>query len=136
MLNTFPSLLVYGFYAPTLLRLGLVAVFIWLAWRTWQKRTAWRHATLPIIGSQSWIPTLAVIAEVALGAMFFFGWHTQIAAVLGILAALKYFIYARWWPRALEVYFPISAGTAFLILVICVSLLLSGAGAVAYDLPL
>jgi len=136
MLNVFPSLLTYTFFAPTLLRLGVALILLWSAWQALRHRH--RRAALPfhIFENAPWIPYVAALAEAALAAMFIAGWYTQIAALLGIAGALKYAIYRRWWPSALEVYFPISPGAAFLMFVICLSLLISGAGAVAFDLPL
>ena len=68
--------------------------------------------------------------------MFLAGWYTQIAAILGILGMLKYAAYRRWWPQALAEYFPIGPLSAFLIAMICLSLLISSPGAFAQDLPL
>lgn len=136
MLNTFPALLTYGFFAPTLLRLGVAALFAWSAWMAYKNRNHFRGVKLPFVEAKPWMPVFAALAELALAAMFLTGWHTQIAAILGILAAIKYAIYRRWWPGALGLYFPLSPGAVFLVLIICLSLLLSGAGAMAFDLPL
>jgi uncharacterized membrane protein YphA (DoxX/SURF4 family) len=136
MYTLFPSLLVYSYYAPAVLRLGVAVVFAYSAWRAWSGRRNWAHAPLPIIGPRSWMPAVAAVLEFALAAMFFFGWNTQIAAILGIIGAVKYWAYRQWWPRALNAYFPISTGAAFLIAIICLSLLMTGAGAFGQDLPL
>src|SRR5581483_5512105 len=135
MLNPFPQLLVYGFFAPTIVRVAVALVFAYLGWRTWRRARHLGGVPLPIIGAQSWLPYVAALAEWALAAMFFVGWYTQIAALLGLVGVLKYFIYWKWWRRAQFEYVPFSATTVLLVGAICLSLLLSGAGAHAFELP-
>ena len=53
-------------------------------------------------------------------------------ALLGALIALKSSVWGHRYPR----YFVLSRVTSLLLLVVCISLLLSGAGALAFDLPL
>jgi len=136
MLNTFPRLLDLGFFAPTLLRLAVALMLAWSAMHAWRNRRAHPHMPLPMLYNQPWIPALAAVVELLLAAMFFCGWHTQIAALIGIAGVIKYAVYRRWWPEALAVYFPLSPGAAFFMFFICLSLLISGAGAFAFDLPL
>jgi hypothetical protein len=136
MLNPFPSFLLFSFFAPTLLRLGLACVLGYMALYTWRRAGHLAQVPLPLIGAQSWAPYLASVAEAALGLMFLVGWYTQIAAILGLLGMLKYVAYRLWWPKVLGEYFPFTGVAALLFAVMCLSLLLSGAGALAYDLPL
>lgn len=136
MLNPFPDLLVLGFFAPTVLRVAIACVFACIAWRTWSKADHLGRVALPFIGARAWAPYLAGSAETLLAFMFLVGWYTQIAALIGILGTIKYVCYKLWWPRMLEEYYPMAPWTVFLMSAICLSLLLSGAGALALDLPL
>jgi len=137
MLNTFPLLLVFGFFAPTVLRITMALLFIYMGMVTWQRREEISRTQLPLIHqSLGWVAPLAAIAEFALAAMFLFGWHTQIAALLGIATALKFAVYRKFWPDAARAFFPLSVGTGWMLFAISISLLLSGAGALALDLPL
>jgi uncharacterized membrane protein YphA (DoxX/SURF4 family) len=136
MLNPFPSLLTYAFFAPALLRLGLVCVFGYVAVRTWRRAAHLSRVPLPLIGAQAWAPYAAAIAEAALGLMFLAGWYTQIAAILGILGMIKYAAYRVWRPEVMREYFPLSGSAALLVALVCLSLLLTGAGAWALDVPL
>jgi uncharacterized membrane protein YphA (DoxX/SURF4 family) len=135
MLNVFPSLL-YPFFAPLILRVAVGLVFVWLGVRTWRRAGRLAGVVLPIIGKQAWAPYVAGLFEIALGLMFLAGWYTQVAAILGIVGMIKYAIYHKWWPHVMEEYLPVSPLAIILIAVICLSLLVSGAGALAQDLPL
>lgn len=132
MLNPFPGLLVYGFFAPTLLRLAVAVVFAWAAWSQWSHRKELGHVRFPLVGGGAWVVWLTLLVEILAALGLFFGYYTQWAAILGALLALKYAVWDHRYPK----FFPLSRAAALLILVICLSLLLSGAGALAYDLPL
>ncbi len=135
MLNTFPSVL-YPFLAPLLLRLVVGLVFVGIGVRTWRKSRHLATVAVPVVGAQAWVPYLAGLLEIALGLMFIAGWYTQIAAIIGLLGTIKYAVYYKWRPHMLEEFYPISPLAAVLIGAICFSLLISGAGALAQDLPL
>ncbi len=137
MLNIFPHLLVLGFFAPTLLRIGVAGVLLYMAFFYIAHREQIGRASLPFIGARgevfAWLSALAVGI---LGLMLLFGYYTQVAALLTALALPKYFIYRRYWPQLLPLFFPLSRATYLLLCIICLSLLVSGAGALAFDLPL
>ena len=137
MLNTFPHLLVLGFYAPTLLRIAAAGVLFYLAYFYITHREEIGRAPFPFVGSLG--PRIAwFIAAVAglIGAGLFFGYYTQIMALLGMAGMLKYVVYRRFFPHLMALRFPLSTSTMLLFFIICLSLLISGAGALAYDLPL
>jgi len=136
MLNPFPQLLVFGIFAPTLLRVVIAIIFAYVGLHTWRRAAHLAHVRLPIVGAQAWVPYVAGLAELALAAMFLVGWYTQIAALLGIAGMIKYAMYRRWWPQAGAEYLPFSSGVAILVSIICLSLLLSGAGQPAFDVYL
>lgn len=134
MLNPFPHLFVFSFFAPTLLRLAVACVFAYMAVRFFKTRVAFSKTALPIIGVPGVIPTyVLVVAYAIIAAMFFFGWYTQIAAIAGCIAMLKH----AWFADGQHLtYSPRSRSTYVLAAIICLSLLVTGAGAYAMDLPL
>ncbi len=132
MLNTFPDLLALGFFAPTLLRIAASLAFLFGAHIQYKRLAELEKISFPIVGAGAWIIWLSIIAHAAIGAMLFFGYYTQIAALLGIAGSIKGLIYAKRYPRV----FALCRADYFFVLVICLSLLVSGAGAFAFDLPL
>ena len=134
MLNPFPELLVFGFFAPTILRIAAATIFIYVAYMQTQHREAMAKIPFPIIGTSFGMGVVwfAVAVELALAGALIAGYYTQIAAIVGAIAAVKYFVFGKRWPT----FSSISRGTSALLFIILVSLLLSGAGALAYDLPL
>lgn len=132
MLNTWPHLLTYSFFAPTLLRLVAAGVFLYGAHFLWTHRARIAHVRLPIIGHASWMGGAGAVAHLVIAGMLGTGYYTQIAALLGGLGAIKGYIYAKRYPEV----FPFARSTYVLLAVILLSLLLTGAGALAYDLPL
>ncbi len=132
MLNTFPDLLSLGFFAPTLLRVAVALAFLFGAYIQYQRINELSQIRFPIIGwGARWI-WLSIIAHAAIGLMLLFGYYTQIAAILGALGSIKGLVYAKKYPRV----FALCRLDYLFVLVICLSLLVSGAGAFAFDLPL
>ncbi len=132
MLNPFPDLLTYGFFAPTLLRFVAAVVFVWIAYYQWRHRDELAKLRFPLIGSGAWIVWVTIILEVITAAGLLFGYQAQYVAILGALFGLKYFV---WGPHYQSI-FPLSRVASAMLFVICLSLLLSGAGAWAFDLRL
>ena len=85
-----------------------------------------------IIGAGMWIPVLTALVELIVGGALIAGAYTQLAAIAGAMLALKYFIWKRRYPH----FFPLSRSASALLFVICLSLIVTGAGAFAMDLPL
>lgn len=132
MFNTFPDLLVYTFFAPLLLRVSVAMLFFYLAYNALVHRRAVANLSFPIIGGGGWAPWVAVVVYGAIATSLLLGIYTQIAALLGISALLK----VHFFERAYPVLAPISRGTRFFAIVVLCTLLLTGAGALAFDLPL
>jgi len=134
MLNPFPDLLVYSLLAPLILRVIVGYIFIdlgMLAFKTERERWFISLKTLNIPS-----PTLAVkilgIIEIVGGIMLIVGFYTQVAAlVLGLLTLAEAQVEYRD-PAILKRSFVFYV----MLLGILLSLLLSGAGAFAIDLPL
>lgn len=132
MLNPFPDLLVLSFFAPTILRLMLALVFLGGAYAQWRRTEELAQLRLPLIGGGAWVVRLSIAAHLAIGVMFLFGYYTQIAALGGLVAGLKGIVWATRYPR----FFPLRRLEYVFILAISLSLLISGAGGFAFDLPL
>ena len=132
MLTPFPGLLVFSFFAPTLIRVGAACLFAYLAYSHYTHREEIGKMHFPVVGRGEWIAWLAVIVEAGTALALFLGYYTQYAAIVGALMALKQIVWGRKYPH----FFIISRSTSFLLLVITLSLLLTGAGAFAFDLPL
>ena len=132
MLNPFPDLLTYSFFAPTIVRMAAALIFFHLAYYHSQNKNSLAIISFPIVGSGVWIVLLMASAEAIVGAGLFFGYVIQISAAVGAAIALKYFVLHTKFPQ----FFVLSRATTLLLFAMCVSLALSGAGAVAFDLPL
>lgn len=130
MLNPFPSLLIYGFFVPTFLRVVVAGYFVYIGYFAIHERRRLAQLSFPIVGRPPmWLLYIA-IAILGVDAVFLFiGLGTQWAALVGALLSIKQMVLERQF-NAL----PRSAG--LLLFIICLSLLFSGAGALAFDLPL
>ncbi|MEA1929520.1 MAG: hypothetical protein U9M92_01360 [Patescibacteria group bacterium] len=125
MLNLFPDLLTYGFFAPAFLRLVLGLSFIYFGYRTLGSKA-------PAAESSAIYKILGLIEFLA-GLMILFGTWTQGAAlVLIVLLLLNLFGFLK---NLLPVTAPALA-YQLLVLGALLSLLLTGAGAFAFDIPL
>ena len=132
MLNPFPGLLDFVFFAPTLLRIAAAACFFFIAYAQWIRRDELAHTVYPLIGKAPWLAPASVVAHALIGLMLLAGWYTQFAALIGLAASFKAILFAKTLPR----FVPLCRGEYILLMVILASLMLSGAGALAYDLPL
>ena len=134
MLNPFPSLLVYAFFAPAILRLGVAVMFFYLSWFHFKHRADVGAELAPILshGVVKIILPLYILLEILVGLGLFLGFWTQIAALIGLIICLKILIVRR----SLRGLGPLSHATYALVALICFSLLFLGAGAYAFDLPL
>ena len=132
MLNTFPHLLVLGFFAPMLLRVAVACLFFCAAYAAHKNRAAVARLRFPVIGTASWAGNFTALVYAVIGLMLFFGGYTQIAAIAGAVAAFKAIVLGKNF----DALFPYSRSTYVFVLIICLSLIISGAGALALDLPL
>ena len=133
-MNPFPELLTYTFFMPTLFRLIVGLYFLLKGYlRLGPYKNAYQEA-ISAMGFKNPKATRIVIAliEVIGACMLILGWYTQIAVIiLGLWTALllkykgthKQFIHG-------------SRGQYLFLLVILFSLLITGAGAMALDMPL
>ncbi len=133
MLNPFPTLLIYGVIAPLLIRVTLGALLLYLSAEHFRSRHEIARLVSTLIGKLSkgtgWY--LAGI-ELIIGAALVVGLYTQIAAIIVIVLSLKCLVVKK----NLKALSPLSHSTYLLMIVMALSLMLSGAGAFAFDLPL
>lgn len=134
MLNPFPELLAYAIFAPFILRIILGYIFINLGYlKLTSEKNRWKLSfeTLRIKPSEFFVKTFAWI-EILGGVMLILGFYTQIATlILGIIAFAE--LYMEYKEESL-----LKRNFVFYLLIfsICLSLLFSGAGFMALDLPL
>jgi uncharacterized membrane protein YphA (DoxX/SURF4 family) len=134
MLNPFPELLTYGLLAPFILRVVVGFVFVnlgLLAFKGEKERWIVSLATLNIPNPKIAVKIFGAIEFIG-GVMFLLGFYTQIAAlILAVLTFAEAYVEYKD-PTILKRNFVFY----LLILAITLSLLFSGAGAFAIDLPL
>lgn len=126
MLNPFPELLFLGFFAPTLLRVVVAGCLFYLAYQQWQRRKEITKAR------SKFFPLVSVIFNKLVGLALLLGYFTQIAAILAIIG----FITGLWMNRRHSKIVILPNSTVILLIVMCLSLLVTGAGALAMDIPL
>ena len=132
MLSLFPQILFLTPFSATLLRVTAGVVFLLIAWDHIGRREELSRIDFFIIGRGIWIPVLSAIIEFAIAAALIAGIYTQLAALFGALAALKFFV----WKSRYSALIPLSRTASALLFVICVSVVFTGAGIFAFDLPL
>jgi len=132
--SLFPDFLNFRDYGPTILRLVLALIFINLGYlKLHGERKGWlmflRAVNIPF---PKFVNSSVAIVEIIGGLMFIVGVYTQaVAIVLGLLGLIQIFIESKEESliRRTFVFY-------FLIIVICASILLTGPGLMAVDLPL
>lgn len=133
MLSLFPQILFLGPAGTTLLRVSAGLVYIYWAHVYWTRNKEIAAEKFPVIGPIApWLVIVGAIASAIVGVCLVLGMYTQLAAIFGALGAIKALIIGKNHPRV----FPMGPSANTLLLVICLSLIVSGAGAFAFDLPL
>lgn len=134
MLNPFPDLLNYSTLAPLILRLVVGLIFLDLGILKFRgERTRWIASFKALhLNPADLMVTIFGLIEFVGGALLLLGAWTQIAAIIFIiLVGLEFYIEykdASILKRDIVFY--------ILVLAIAISLLLTGAGAFALDIPL
>ena len=134
MTNPFPELLTFSLLAPTLLRLTLGVFIILLGYAKFKnpyKGVTEFFEALGFKPSEYYVKTLA-ITEIVMGVALFVGFLTQIAAlIIAVITFVSFIITTRHPETGLE-----KSSIYALFFVIAISLVLTGAGLLAIDLPL
>jgi uncharacterized membrane protein YphA (DoxX/SURF4 family) len=120
MLSIFPSLLAYQQLSPFIIRLVLGAIFVYWAYRGFKHHAgSTRDKTVSII-------------EIILGILIIIGLWTQMAALVAVIDLIIRLI-GRMQKRA---FLTDGVNYYLILLVLSLSLLVTGAGAFAFDLSL
>ena len=132
-LNPFPDLLILIFFAPFLLRVGLgFMLFLFGLLRLSGRRLIYLKRF-----RERWPESGKLLlfllggVEIIVGLLFIVGFYTQIAALVSIIMALTLIVTPN--TRMIS---GNSKPMYFLIFIVSLSLLISGAGALAFDMPL
>ena len=134
MLNTFPELLSFGLLSPFLIRivLGLIVIDLGFVSLKTEKKEWLRVISLTKIPNPKYVLKAFSYLQMIAGFFVFIGLYTQIAAlVLILLTFIETFIEYKESSLLRR-----DLGFYLMMFVMSASLLLSGAGAFAFDLPL
>ena len=134
MLNPFPEFLNYALLAPFILRVVVGFIFLelgFLKFKSEKERWLASFETLHLCPTTFFVPLYGFLQIVG-GVMFLLGAYAQVAA-LGFVIFTGLELYVEWQAGAV-----LKRDLTFylLLFVISLSLLLTGAGAYALDLPL
>lgn len=134
MLNPFPELLTYSMLGPFVLRVLLALIFIDLGSLKFRsEKEGWRASfeTLGLRPTDVFVPLYALLQIIG-GLMLLTGFWTQVAALAFVIfSGIE--LYVEWQAREI-----LKRDMVFYLLIfaISLSLLLTGAGAYAIDIPL
>lgn len=134
MLNPFPTLLTYSLLAPTIIRVGIGLVMLGLGYQhLFSKREKLVTNLIPKWGAwTAFLVWYLGLTELIIGIFILTGFLTQAAAIGGILLSLNLIN----WKESLPSLVPYSKIFYLLLITGFLSLLFSGAGAFAFDIPL
>ena len=132
MLSLFPQLLFLAPFSATLLRIAAGLVFLYLAYFHYSNKHKMAEELSSLIGGAGVICVLYSLLELIVAAGLLAGAWTQLAALVGFLIAVKVLLIRS----SLKELRPLSPLSYALLAVICLSLIVTGAGAFAIDLPL
>jgi uncharacterized membrane protein YphA (DoxX/SURF4 family) len=137
MLNIFPDLLFLQLLAPFMLRVALGAMFVWIGYSYLFKDREVVFAQLENKWPKFARPCLIFggIFEIITGGFLLAGLFTQVTAIAGTLIAIDA-LFVKFLYKDLDKVAKYSKMFYILVLVVSLSLLFSGAGAFAVDLPL
>lgn len=134
MLNPFPDLLAFGLVAPLMLRVALGVIFIDFGWNKFGKEREQKAAFFTTLGLKpgTYYAVAFGVIEAVSGLLLVVGFYTQIAALAALCISVAAYRLKGKYPE----HFQNSRCFFFLLAVISLSLLFSGAGFLAFDLPL
>jgi hypothetical protein len=133
MLSLFPQLLFMAPLGTTVLRVAAALCFAYMAWDLLKRQSEIMGTSLPIIGMpKSWMIQVSSTIVSIMATLLLVGAWTQGVAALAGLVALKHLIFFGRYKNILT----FSKSTYFLLFCISLMLVVTGAGAFAFDLPL
>lgn len=131
MLSVFPELLFLSPLAATLLRVTAASYFLYAAYVQYKKRESLAHMKTAF-GTGMLVVWMCLLLDVFVGTFLLVGLYTQVMALVGAIGTALAFFCMRAYMDAIF----LSRGTLLLLFVLLVSLLVTGAGPFALDLPL
>jgi len=134
MLSIFPTLLVFGIFAPFVLRVVVGTYLFYIGYAHMREgRELLTQELSGLFGSFSkYLVIIGGLFEAVIGLSLIAGFLTQVMALLGALYMVKLLIFKNNYP----VWIKHERVFYVILLAIFLSLLLSGAGVPAIDLPL
>ena len=134
MLSIFPSLLILGIFAPFILRVAVGVYFFYTGYQHLQveQGSVMREVAQKYERFAKPIVIFAALIEIVIGLSLAVGFLTQFAALIGMIYILK----LLWFKKDYPVFVKRERVFYLMVFVILLSLLLTGAGAPAIDLPL
>ncbi|OGJ56595.1 hypothetical protein A2635_00580 [Candidatus Peribacteria bacterium RIFCSPHIGHO2_01_FULL_51_9] len=133
MFSLFPQILFLQPVGVGLLRIVAGIYLVYIGYSLWRERSGVAKERVPIIGHiPEWLSMVAAVVQTLLGLLLILGAWTQLAALLGTIVAFKCVVFADAYKKII----PLERSTSILLLVILLSLIVTGAGAFAVDLPL
>ncbi|HVM73416.1 MAG TPA: hypothetical protein VMU13_00865 [Candidatus Paceibacterota bacterium] len=133
MLSLIPQILWLAPLSSTILRLGAGLTLIYVGYVVMVRRGEYINLQLPIIGHPArWMLWVSGIVVTIDGFAILLGYGTQVAAIVGMVIALKHIVL----PKRYESLRPLPRSTYALLFLMCAALLLTGAGPFGLDLPL
>lgn len=134
MFNTFPTLLAFGLLAPFLLRLTLGLILVDFGYKKLFKNRVFFQEILtktlfkPVT---TWVWILGIL-DMIIGILFIIGLFTQITAIVALILFAVGLYIKKQNPDKIQ-----TSHIVFgLMIIIAISLLLTGAGFFALDIPL
>ena len=133
METLFPQILFLGpMFAPFILRLGAAIAWALTARAFYMHRSELASMPYPIVGKPGMPLTwFAVVATALMALLLAVGLATQGVAIIACAGALKCWFFAKQNPTLL----PAGRTGYFLLALICLVLVITGAGAFAFDKP-
>jgi uncharacterized membrane protein YphA (DoxX/SURF4 family) len=120
----FPNLAFLSFLlVPVLLRAVAALSIAYIAYVHFVRRSE------SPFGAVIWV---TILVEAAIALCLLAGYYTQYAALLGVLLSIKHFVFAKRYSRMV----PLCRVDYVYLFVICLSLVITGGGAFALDIPL
>ncbi len=120
MLSLFPSLLAFQMFSPLIIRLTLGGILLY-----------WSYKTIVKSRPQTNQKVVSLIEGIS-GTLLIIGLWTQVAALIVVID----FVVRLYFKFQKKLLFSDGVNYYFVLLVLAVSLLFSGAGFLAFDLPI
>lgn len=133
LLSLFPQMLFLDPAGTFLLRIAAAVCFALIARDLFQRAHELSIIEIPLLGKgHAWLIQISATISMAVATLLFLGAWTQAVAIFGTIGTLKAIVFSRRYQEILT----FSLSTYWLLLCICLMLVVTGAGAFSFDLPL